>query len=255
MTDTLVAFLDILGCDAIALHGTAHEQNNIVAFLKRINQTYLSKQGTIIRDLGIGQQIIHNPEVFTCSDSILLSVEVSDSADFSRAQTIDNFMSTMVSIFWQGLQAGLLIRGGITRGECIHEGSLIFGEAYARAVRLEKQTMYPRIAFDDGVFDSALPPVMSDERKALCTKEVAGHLFLNCLAWHQGVWRDYFYFKYGESDWPEGQIQETEIRQAIEDIQSITASQLSALTGDPLEKWAWFNNQWNQEKACWPIFD
>lgn len=251
-TDTLVAFLDILGCSSVALHGTDQEKENIVTFLHKVNETYLSNQGVVVRDLGLGQQIIHNPEIFSCSDSILLSVTVSDPIAQEEQSIVTNFMSTMVSIYWLALHYGLLIRGGVARGECIHKGNQIFGEAYVRAVKLEEKTCYPRIEIDGGVFAPELQRVIDKELKSVVIKEVDGHFYLNSLGWHQGVWMDYIYFKYGQSSWPNQKTQIDEIKKAIASIELNTESNVKDLRGRASEKWQWFSKQWQQEKQLWP---
>lgn len=252
MTDRLVAFLDVLGCRSIALNGTDQEKANIFAFLKRVNNTYLSRQGVIVRNIGGAQQIIHNPEVFACSDSVLLSVKVSDPTEFDQSQIITNLMSTMISIYWQGVHAGLLVRGGVARGECIHQENQIFGEAYVKAVDLEKITEYPRIQFDKSVFNESLPPILDDNLRKLCTEEIGDQVFLNCLGWHHGVWVDYLHFKYGTSEWPRDC--ESEIRQAVADIEANISAQIGKLHGTALAKWEWFREQWEEKKLRWPIF-
>lgn len=252
MTDRLVAFLDVLGCSSIALNGTDQEKANILAFLTRVNDTYLSRQGVIVRDLGGAQQVIHNPEVFACSDSVLLSVKVSDPTDFDQSRIITNLMSTMISIYWQGIHAGLLVRGGVARGECIHQENQIFGEAYVKAVDLEKKTQYPRIQLHESVFNELLPPILDDDSKKLCFEEIGGHVFLNCLGWHHGVWMDYLHFKYGTSEWPKDSA--SEIRQAVANIETNISSQLGKLHGTALAKWKWFHDQWEKKKSSWPIF-
>lgn len=253
-TERIVAFLDILGCSAIATDGTADEKQNILDYLKLINQTYLSNLGVVVRNLGVGEQIIHNPEVFACSDSILLSADTTGPGDFEQSQIISNLMSTMISIFWQGIHAGLLIRGGVARGECTHNSNQIFGAAYVSAVNLEKDTKYPRVEFDATVFHEDRSPILDEDSRALCVKEIEGRKFLNTLGWHQGTWNDYFFFKYGQSEWPKGEYARSEIIDEIERIDQMIVGKLSTLAGSPLEKWRWFSSHWEDEKVKWPIF-
>ena len=251
--ETLIAFLDILGCSSVALHGTDKEKENIVSFLQKVNETYLSNQGVVVRDLGLGQQIIHKPEIFSCSDSILLSVTFSDPISQEELSIVANFMSTMVSIYWLALHHGLLIRGGVSRGECIHSANQIFGEAYVRAVKLEKSTCYPRIEIDAGVFSPKLQTVIDKELKSVVVKEIDGRFYLDSLRWHQGVWVDYMFFKYGQTNWPNQMTQIDEITKAIVSIELNAETKIKKLKCRANEKWRWFSEQWHQEKTLWPI--
>ena len=252
MTDTLVAFLDVLGCSVTAVNGTDEERSRLLAFLRRVNETYLSNQGVVVRNLGGGHQIIHNPEVFACSDSVLLSVKIHDPSDFDESRIITNLMSTMISIYWQGIHAGFLVRGGVARGECIHQANQIFGEAYVKAVSLEKETLYPRIQIDASVFKLSASPILDDEIRSVCIEEHESQFFLNCLGWHHGVWMDYMHFKYGTSEWPHDT--KSVILQAVADIDTTISTQISGLRGPALQKWEWFRDQWAEKKKSWPIF-
>lgn len=140
----------------------------------------------------------------------------------------------------------------MTRGECIHKGNQIFGEAYVRAVKLEEKTCYPRIEIDGGVFAPELQTVIDKELKSVVVKEVDGHFYLNSLGYHHGVWMDYIYFKYGQSNWPTQNTQIDEIKKAIVKIELNTESKVQDLKGRASEKWQWFSKQWQQEKQLWP---
>ena len=137
----------------------------------------------------------------------------------------------------------------------MHSSNNIFGEAYVKAVNLEKETNFPRIEFDLSVFSEDFTPIMDEATKSICVKGVDDQLFLNSLGWHQGVWKDYFHFKYGESEWPNEEKLEDEMVDEINRIESIIDSQKSTLIGSALEKWKWFYRQWYSEKNQWPIFD
>lgn len=95
------------------------------------------------------------------SDSLVLSCPIDeDWALLTLATTIFYLNIELV-------QHGILLRGGISKGELFHKENLAFGPAFLRAYQLEQAAGTPRVIIDSKIIDDALwPDTMSrSERK------------------------------------------------------------------------------------------
>jgi hypothetical protein len=86
------------------------------------------------------------------SDSIILS------ADASADWAFENILSTTMFLIIELAAHGILLRGGITRGEIYHKENLAFGPAFIRAYRLEQAAGTPRIILDAEIEKTASWP-------------------------------------------------------------------------------------------------
>ncbi|OAI44316.1 hypothetical protein AYO42_00795 [Rhizomicrobium sp. SCGC AG-212-E05] len=126
----LVAFFDVLGWrDKIEKAGTDPIQlarlRNVVGFYSLIAK----KRGTD-SDLRIS----------TFSDNVAVSAKLSD-LDFLL------LMVGLVQIL--AVTEGCLLRGGVTIGDIVHDGDVVFGPALNRAYDIESRVaVYPRIVID-----------------------------------------------------------------------------------------------------------
>lgn len=90
-----------------------------------------------------------NLEITTISDCIIISGKDC----FSLLKFLFYLQSNM--IYNDGDNIKIIMRGYLTKGNFIHnqKRNLIFGEAYQRALKGEKDTVFPRIEIDDRLIE------------------------------------------------------------------------------------------------------
>jgi hypothetical protein len=105
--------------------------------------------GALRREVLLHSRVLHaskaaSSNVTTFSDNIVISAPVDEHAHLLlRAVTLMQMMTQ---------SRGLLIRGGITIGEILHDSECVFGPGLNRAYDLErKHAKYPRIVLDPEV--------------------------------------------------------------------------------------------------------
>jgi hypothetical protein len=86
-------------------------------------------------------------QVTQFSDSLILSTKVDN--DWG----LYNVVSTAFFLAIELANHGILLRGGITKGEMYHKEMLAFGPAFIRAYRLEQAASTPRIIIDEGIVE------------------------------------------------------------------------------------------------------
>jgi hypothetical protein len=144
----LVAFFDVLGWrEAIETSRTDPEHTKALGVaLAGLGQ---HAQIADCRRTNLGSE--NYPEdlqVSQFSDSIVVSVSLEGGAHPYRAK--DEIIRTLSSITLQLSHAGLLIRGGIARGDLIHRGSMVYGPSLVQAYELEsRRAVHPRIILSD----------------------------------------------------------------------------------------------------------
>lgn len=141
-SEKYVAFLDILGFRDIvrstADHPTSTEQSaELLEVLKSMGRR---RRGT---DVVIGDGF--NFQQF--SDSVVMSANCSPAG-------LDHLLNSIESLALQLLRKGLLLRGGIAKGQLYHDGNIVFGPAFLKAYELESVAAnYPRIVLANSVYD------------------------------------------------------------------------------------------------------
>ena len=120
-------------------------------------------------------------QVTQFSDSIVLSAEASNDWAFLT------ILSTSMFLIMELAAHGILLRGGITRGDLFHEENFAFGPAFIRAYRLEQAAGTPRIIIDTKIEEKAIWP------DSMNKKEIRGFLE-NSIPKDFDGWRfvDYF---------------------------------------------------------------
>lgn len=137
----IVAFLDILGWKA-AILSTGQQHMDVV---KVLGKTLAALQGVTSHFNSLSALLPEkkkwpgNPVMTQFSDSVVISVD----DDRCGRDSLQDALSVLTSNL---IQFGFLLRGGITRGELFHDGSLVFGPALIEAYELEsKCASGPRI--------------------------------------------------------------------------------------------------------------
>jgi hypothetical protein len=164
-----VLFLDFLGFASAVEQWDDRQTERLIGVLAGIaeQQSSFDVKGEAQQD---GSYKITSPaEITTFSDNIVVSypVVLGDPADPAAAivnpgwaQMVRQQMQRITAeIVRVGLDVGLLVRGGLSRGRLYHEGSVVVGEAMVDAYRLERCSargarvaVSPRIADNEGVF-------------------------------------------------------------------------------------------------------
>ena len=266
--DSVVAFIDVLGFKEVMLSDDVERRKRAIQLLKRIS-SYGAKHGVQTESLGVGMQIVLNPEVTTFSDNVVLSFPVGGVKYKSMgggeiiqpaSSFLTNLITLLISIYWQGLHLGLLFRGAVTTGRLYHDGNVVAGEGLVKAVCMEKKTIWPRIEVDRAILDKTdeYGKMLLDESvREVSIVESDGRFFLNTLGFHIGVWWDYNHFSgKSESTWDD-------VREALKRIREQTQSSIEVLehsvkskTGEErehaekaLNKCVWFRDAFEAAQA------
>ncbi|MDP2077073.1 MAG: hypothetical protein Q8J85_03435 [Sulfuricurvum sp.] len=139
--DRVVIFLDILGWGNIVEQSVANP--NILENIANI--AYNAKD--MSENLNTEKESPLFSRVTNFSDSLVISLSIND----LYPQRIDFFLLPLISA---ALNAGMFIRGGITRGKIYHDNNMVFGPALNEAYKLESmkdKAIYPRIIIDESV--------------------------------------------------------------------------------------------------------
>ena len=136
----VIAFIDVLGFGALVDSTSNSPPKSQAKTLKRISDAIL----WALEEL----DEFHTPlsdVVFTqFSDSFVLSCDAGQ-----NSFALHDFTIAALSIIDCFLGSQLLLRGGITQGDLIHDDKLLFGPAMNRAYHLEsKMARVPRIIMD-----------------------------------------------------------------------------------------------------------
>lgn len=134
------AFIDFLGF-ADAVNSGAWKPDEVIAAMKKASNVVSGDS-----DIKVTQ----------FSDSLILSASADEEWSF-------------VSIIWtvrflilELTAHGVLLRGGITKGEIFHQDNFAFGPAFIRAYRLEQAAGMPRVILDKDLEKEVLWPSSMD---------------------------------------------------------------------------------------------
>lgn len=115
------------------------------------------------------------------SDSAIISFKIEESSEVFFT------LIELLHLTMELLKIGVLIRGGISVGKCIHDQSTVFGPAVNQAVKMEKVADYPRIIIDPEVINVGMEYRVKDHSpgeeleylKELYRKDKDGKLYLD----------------------------------------------------------------------------
>ncbi len=139
-----VAFLDILGFKNLVGQSTKN-QDILNIINKALNYTYEIQHDNYH---GILSQVEFGKQVTTFSDSIVISYSTSTPGGGFH------ILMDLIYICNDLLYNGILVRGGVTVGQLIHDEQKCFGPAMIEAYYMEsKKAVYPRILINKSVLD------------------------------------------------------------------------------------------------------
>lgn len=226
--DRIVAFIDILGFKNIIresandaeILGNVNKALDIINSYKRLNDKFEIPSVT-------GEQIT------TFSDNVVITypLEYRDALFFLIIDLIH------IQLELAGL--GILVRGGVSIGKCVHQNDRIFGPAMNAAYELEsKVAVYPRIIIPREVYEIGYDNCPSKNEldfnqtmRNMVKMDVDGNYYIDFLR------------QYQELDYPEYYY--LELLQSIRK-QLLCQVELNKNNTYILSKYYWFINYWNR---------
>lgn len=179
LRDCEVMFLDFLGFSEAVKTWNPPRLERLIALLVGIaaNQSIFDLKGETLGDGSY--KIKSRADITTFSDNIVVSYPLVARPDYIPAEVwpvIANGWQSMVReqmqkiathIFMAGLNEGLLVRGGLTRGNLYHHGAVVIGEAMIEAYNLERSAGGARIVVSDRITDDDRLLVDEDGKRCL----------------------------------------------------------------------------------------
>ncbi len=139
---SFVAFLDVLGFEALVRSKRPADKKKIITYFHSINTEIANlKQIKIKQDIGF----------LVISDSVILSVRKSGDVENDR-EIIRQLCVAIQKIQFQLALKDIWLRGGISSGDAYFDGSKsqIVGQAFINAYQLERRiAVYPRVVLDN----------------------------------------------------------------------------------------------------------
>jgi len=228
--DRAVAFIDVLGFESLVVRAAEDGKSldalsGLVAFLSSAVPNLDSRVEPSVPPRQV-------PKHTYISDCIILSAPLQD-LDHKSYDGLSAVVMRVIQIAHYLLEAGYLLRGGITVGKVWHTESNIVGPAYQEAFRLEKECCDPVVRLSD----AAIMRWGGGSRMCL---RYGGRVFVNSLfEWYIGK-------KY----------QHGGIEHAYSNYAALVETRLTKLPSSRAkDKWKWFMEFLNAERsegAKWP---
>lgn len=214
--DRAVAFIDILGFKALVNKATTNSDS-----LSRLSNLVLLLESAVPSfdkevDFSVPPHLI--PKHIYISDCIILSAPLSDSA-FKSYNGLEIIVMRVIQLTHFFLNAGYLIRGGISVNKVWHTYSNIVGPAYQEAYLLESNGNEPIVVLSES---AASKINLNGSRMCL---QMSGKTFVNGL-------HDF----YIPNNIEHGVIEETYKRYK----ELVDNKLLSNLPVSAKDKWSWF---------------
>jgi len=152
--DSLVAFIDILGFDEKVRNIKSEDDFQEVA-------TLLFSIKEVEKKYGNEKKLRPNLNITAISDSVILSIPISDSTSVvSLFSLLHRFQYELLIKF------KTLIRGYITRGFVYQKDNIVFGKGYSEAYKKENQIGHaPRIVLDHVLVEDAKRVVSKNKNR------------------------------------------------------------------------------------------
>lgn len=243
----LVAFIDILGFKEIISNSQKDSSKidliySVLTFLKNWEKSEFWSLKFVEVEMdaqkkGVSKFDIRGKTNTTAfSDSIVVSVKVEDD--------INEMVSTLIAnLAYAGailLEKGILIRGGLTLGDIIHESNgVVFGQGLIDAFMLEtKNAKYPRIVLSDKLVAELNYPIDS-KRDRYPYHQYIQRFEDGCAGIHQLI-----YFEVLQ-DWTE--MTPELLEESLEKARKVIVSGLDSSFERPeiYQKYFWLKEQYN----------
>ena len=131
-----VAFIDILGCRDMMRKDSEESLNRVHRIYVGACEGYKKFANS---------QSLCMPDIKIFSDNIVLSINEDIHGEFA----LSNLILAAAVFQLKFLEEGILVRGGITKGDFFSDKIMLWGNALARAYQLESElAIYPRIIVD-----------------------------------------------------------------------------------------------------------
>ena len=186
-TERFIAFLDVIGFRYIVSESDK-KIGKKQEVIKRVSEAILYSISEIEEILGSESNLIYTH----FSDSFVISIPVNE-----KLHDAYKFSLLISTVVYEFLRSNIFLRGGITRGQLIHNDKLLFGPAMNRAYELESHVAkYPRIIIDPNLIETE--PI-----NMLNPHEIYGYKESNCLVPHVYLAKDddgLLYINYFEPD-------------------------------------------------------
>ena len=152
MREYYIAYFDILGYKDFFING-GHNANLLLCAINQIVSQARQYYTTIQESALCGQFLQFDLQIKSFSDNFLFCIEVSES--LNELNRLAFFLSIIADIQRMCLQDfGLLMRGGITRGNLLFTDDVVFGRGIVDVVTIEQEARYPRIVVDASIIDT-----------------------------------------------------------------------------------------------------
>ena len=157
----LIAYVDILGFETLINESNKSQLDNIVKKIKSMQALVTLESFVRIelvddendnssRDISADEQSYPLCEISTISDCMLITAPVTSEG----ATQLFNYLFELYRMAINEREGfSLVLRGGMVIGDILHNGNLIIGTGYNKAVRLEKQAVNPIIVLDENFIE------------------------------------------------------------------------------------------------------
>ncbi|MBY5704152.1 hypothetical protein HFO38_15700 [Rhizobium leguminosarum] len=168
--ERVVAFVDILGFSSLV-----YDADQDVELRRKI--LHALRQVSVLRGPIEGDTSFRAQSF---SDCLILTAD-------NTAAGLWRILFAISDLTWHLLDIGVLLRGGVTIGNVLHDDEIVFGVGINRAYHLEnKLADMPRVLLDDKVMEACGAYAENDEVAAVylnarVLKDTDGHHFLNFL--------------------------------------------------------------------------
>src|SRR5262245_26081545 len=179
LTEHEVLFLDFLGFASAVKHWNDDRMEELITVVVKI-----AEQASDFDIDGKAQsdgsyKITTRPEITTFSDNLVVSypclakpAEIAGDAwevvaNGWNGMVRERMQNITAQVVMAGLDVGLLVRGGLSRGKLYHHGGVVVGEAMVDAYCMEKNARYPRVAVSSRITDNDRLYTDTDEVRCL----------------------------------------------------------------------------------------
>jgi hypothetical protein len=143
--DYAFLFLDIMGFKNIVEKAEPVNTVQLIEVLKSMNDRVKNHCEFLTK--------VNNKSLsaITFSDCTIVFTP-SGSRDFEKKNAVNLCCMAADALYWGFMQKHVLVRGGLSFGNLMHDGDVVFGKAFNEAYTTEQSARYPRIAIHESAF-------------------------------------------------------------------------------------------------------